>query len=66
MKNSGNGTKEERQRFKGHLGKFLSCLYTNATSVTKEPGKQRPRDNSDGIRLITPSMNLSRYLLNDI
>lgn len=48
MKNSGNGTKEERQTFKGHLGKFLSCLYTNVRSVTKEPGEtERPRGNSD-------------------
>lgn len=63
MKNSGNGTKEERQTFKGHLGKFLSCLYTNARSVTKET--ERLRGNSDGIQLITSSMNFSKHLRHD-
>lgn len=64
MKNSRTGIKEERQRFKGHLGKFLTCLYTNARRITKEPGEtERPRGNSDGIWLITPSMSFSKHLL---
>lgn len=57
------GRKADIQRSPKKVSELSVYKCNKPNKRTRET--ERPRDNSNGIRLITPSMNISRYLLYD-